>query len=119
MSYFFLSLAIALNATANVLLKLGAQRLGALREPDLLGRLAADYYLQIGLVCFALNVIFYAAALMRLELSIAYPVMTASCVLIVVAVGVLFLRETLSPSQMVGLLFLVAGLVLMARKPAA
>lgn len=117
MGYVYLILAMTLNAAANVLLKMGAVRIGAVGEPALLSRLATNYYLIGGLVLFAANVFFYAAALARLDLSLAYPVMMAGGVLIVVTVSILFLRETLSASQMVGLLFLVVGLVLVTRQP--
>lgn len=117
MGYVYLTLAMTLNAAANVLLKMGAVRIGDLGEPALLSRLATNYYLIGGLVLFAANVVFYAAALSRLNLSLAYPVMMAGGVLIVVTVSILFLREALSASQMVGLLFLVVGLVLVTRQP--
>ena len=117
MGYVYLTLAMTLNAAANVLLKMGAVRIGALGEPALLSRLATNYYLLGGLALFAANVVFYAAALSRLNLSLAYPVMMAGGVLIVVTVSILFLREALSAPQMVGLLFLVVGLVLVTRQP--
>lgn len=117
MGYLFLILAMTLNAAANILLKMGAVRLGALGEPGLFGRLVTNYYLIGGLALFAANVGFYAAALARLNLSLAYPVMMAGGVMIVVTVSILFLRETLSATQMVGMLFLVVGLVLVTRQP--
>ena len=54
----FLALALLLNATANVLLKIGAARLGGLDEPNLAGRLITNYHLLAGLSLFALNVVF-------------------------------------------------------------
>jgi multidrug transporter EmrE-like cation transporter len=117
MGYLFLILAMALNAAANVLLKIGVARIGALDEPGLASRLSTNYYLLAGLVLFAVNVVFYAAALSRLQLSVAYPVMMAGGVLIVVTVSILFLRESLSVSQMIGMLLVVIGLVLLTRQP--
>lgn len=117
MGYLWLVVAMTLNAAANVLLKLGAARLGTLAEPGLVGRVLGNYYLLGGLALFAANVAFYAAALSRLNLSLAYPVMMAGGVLIVVTVSVLFLREALSAPQMLGLLFLVIGLALVTRQP--
>jgi hypothetical protein len=68
MRYLFLALALVLNATANVLLKIGAARLGSLDEPNLAGRLITNYHLLAGLSLFALNVVFYILALARLNL---------------------------------------------------
>ena len=119
MGYLFLVLAMTLNAAANVLLKIGAMQIGALSEPGLVGRFVTNYYLLAGLALFALNVAFYAAALTRLQLSLAYPVMMAGGILIIVTISILFLRETLSALQMLGLLFVIVGLVLITRQPLA
>ena len=119
MGYLFLALALVLNATANVLLKIGAARLGGLEEPGLPGRLIANPHLLAGLSLFALNVIFYLLALTRLSLSIAYPIMTAGGVVIIVAASVLLLQEALSMRQGLGLLLLILGIVLVAERSAA
>lgn len=117
--YVFLALALALNATANVLLKVGAARLGGLEEPNLVGRLITNYHLLAGLSLFALNVVFYVLALARLNLSIAYPIMMAGGVVIIIAVSVLLLHETLTTRQAVGLFLLIAGIVLVAERSSA
>jgi multidrug transporter EmrE-like cation transporter len=119
MGYLFLALALVLNATANVLLKIGAARLGGLEEPNLVGRLVTNPHLLAGLSLFALNVVFYVLALARLNLSIAYPIMMAGGVVIVVAVSVLLLHEVLTARQGVGLFLLLVGIVLVAERSGA
>lgn len=114
MGYLFLALALTLNATANILLKIGAARLGGLDGADLIGRVLTNYQLLAGLALFALNVVFYVAALTRLNLSVAYPIMMAGGVIIVVSISVLFLREAVTARQMLGLLLLILGIVLVA-----
>ena len=118
MGYLFLSLALILNASANVLLKIGAARLGGI-EPGLLGRLVTNWQLLAGLALFALNVVFYIAALTRLNLSLAYPIMVAGGIVIVVSVSTLLLRETVTAPQMIGVLLLVLGIVLTTHRPPA
>ena len=81
MGYLFLALALVLNATANILLKIGAARLGGLDEPNLVGRFITNYHLLAGLSLFALNVVLYILALTRLNLSVAYPIMMAGGVM--------------------------------------
>ncbi|MEN8175367.1 MAG: SMR family transporter [Pseudomonadota bacterium] len=115
MGYLLLAIALTLNAAANILLKIGASHFGGLDEPGLIGRVLANYPLMGGLALFALNVVFYAAALVKLDLSIAYPVMTAGGIVIVVTVSALFLSETLSSAQLLGLGFMVVGIVLVTR----
>ena len=114
--YLFLSLALALNAGANILLKVGALRLEPLASPEFVPRLFTNYTLLTGLGLFALNVVFYAAALTRLNLSVAYPVMTAGAILIVVTASLLFLKESMTTSQWLGLGLIVCGIVLVTTR---
>lgn len=117
--YLFLAVALVLNATANILLKIGAAQLGGLDEPNLVRRLITNYYLPAGLSVFALNVVFYVLALTRLNLSVAYPIMMAGGVVIIVAASILLLHETLTIRQTLGLLLLIVGIVLVAERSTA
>jgi multidrug transporter EmrE-like cation transporter len=117
--YVFLIVALTLNAAANLLLKVGADRLASRDVPSLLEGLLGNYYLIGGLVLFALNVVFYVGALARLNLSFAYPAMMAGGVLIVVTVSVLWLREPLTFAHAAGILLLLAGLILITLRAGA
>jgi len=119
MAYLFLVLALTLNAAANILLKMGATRLGGLEEPGLLGRLVSNYHLSAGLLLFALNVVFYVAALTRLNLSVAYPIMVAGGIVIVVAASAFALQEDITPLQTLGLALLVLGIALVGHRSLA
>jgi small multidrug resistance pump len=119
MGYLLLTLALILNAVANLLLKIGAERLAPLDAPGFAGRMLTNFHLLAGIALFALNVVFYAAALTRLNLSVAYPVMTAGGILIVVSASFFFLKEPVTLVQFAGLLLLVAGILLVTRQPAA
>lgn len=116
MGFLFLIVALTLNAIANVLLKVGAMRLGDLAAPGLIGRLVSNYHLIAGLLLFALNVVFYIAALTRLNLSVAYPIMVAGGIVIVVSASVLTLRESISGMQALGLILLFAGMALIGHR---
>jgi multidrug transporter EmrE-like cation transporter len=119
MGYVFLTVALTLNATANLLMKMGADRIDALGAPGMLRGILTNQYLVGGIVLFGLNIVFYVAALTRMNLSIAYPVMMAGGVLIVVAVSVLYFRESLTLAQVAGILLLMVGLVLVTHRAAA
>jgi multidrug transporter EmrE-like cation transporter len=118
MGYVFLVVALTLNATANLLLKAGAERIGPPDEP-IVARLLTNYHLLSGLVLFALNVVFYVAALTRLNLSVAYPVMMAGALLIVVCVSIVSFGDSLSAAQGIGIACLLVGLVLVTHRAAA
>jgi multidrug transporter EmrE-like cation transporter len=77
MAYALLVVALVLNALANMLLKAGAAGLGGPSELHPVQRVLGNPYLLLGLLQFAVNVVFYLAALTRLNLSNAYPVMVA------------------------------------------
>jgi multidrug transporter EmrE-like cation transporter len=117
MEYLLLTAALTLNALANLLLKLGAMRLSDRGGgPGLLLRVATNPYLLLGVALFALNVVFYAAALTRLNLSVAYPVMVAGGIVLVVLASVVWLREPVSSIQFLGLALLVLGIVLVSHR---
>jgi multidrug transporter EmrE-like cation transporter len=119
MGYVLLTVALTLNAIANLLMKMGADRLGAVEGPGMLKGILTNYYLLGGVVLFGVNIVFYVAALTRMNLSIAYPVMMAGGVLIVVSVSVVYFRESLTLAQIFGILFLMAGLVLVTHRASA
>ncbi len=119
MGYIFLVIALTLNASANILLKLGSGRIGELKGlglVEMIPRLLTNYYLIIGLLFFALNVVFYTIALNRLNLSIAYPIMMAGGVLIITFFSAFVLGESLSASNWVGIGLIAGGLALVVPK---
>jgi multidrug transporter EmrE-like cation transporter len=116
MTYLFLAVALTLNAVASIMLKMGAERLAGLRGRELVAAVIADYPLLLGLALFALNFVFYTAALVRLDLSVANPIMTAGGMVIVVCSAVLFLRESVTAVQLTGVLLLVIGIALVAHR---
>lgn len=117
--YVFLIVALTLNATANLLLKVGADRLASRGSSSLLEGVLGNWQLLGGLVMFALNVVFYVSALARLNLSLAYPVMMGGGLLIVATLSVLYLREPLTLAHATGILLLLVGLVLVTQRDAA
>ena len=90
--------------------------LRGLDEPGLFRRLVSNYYLSAGLLIFALNVLFYIAALTRSNLSVAYPIMVAGGIVIVVSVSACALQEAITPLQTVGLALLVLGTALVGHR---
>jgi quaternary ammonium compound-resistance protein SugE len=100
------ALAGAASAGATFLIKLSHQAgAGAARY---LWLLAACAVYGIGFVC-------YAQALKRLDISVAYPVMTAMTIATLTAIGTLVLAEALTPAKLLGLGLLMSGVVLIAR----
>lgn len=119
-----LMMALVLNASANLLMKLGAQSVASgggllaggpagavrtlLRTPTLL----------IGLVLFGLNAGFYMYALQSksLKISVAYPVMVGGGFALIAIVARLHpaLSERLSWTQLTGVAMILGGILLVA-----
>ena len=115
MSYIILILAITFNAVANILMKVGM-----LKEKqgtslvDLLLNMLLNPALIVGIICFALGLAAYCFVLTKLNLSVAYPIMTSVGYVIVIIASWLFLKETITLIQIVGFTFIIAGVWMVA-----
>jgi multidrug transporter EmrE-like cation transporter len=119
-----LVVALLLNASANLMIKFGMRGLDAelagagLLDGGVLNliRLVFRHWiLLLGLLCFALNVVFYAYALQKLPISAAYPIMVTCGFAIIVIVAGLVLHERLTLWQWVGVAAILVGVFLVAR----
>jgi multidrug transporter EmrE-like cation transporter len=119
-----LVVALLLNATANLLIKFGMRAIDldlqgtSIMAGGVLGvvkLMLRHWILLLGLGCFAANVVFYAFALQKLPISVAYPVMVATGFAIIVVVAGAMLRERLSATQWVGVAAILLGVTLVAR----
>ena len=112
MGVVFLIIALSMNAVANILIKLGSKDLDQLKglaPLEIIPKLLSNYVLLIGLSCFAINVVFYSAALNKLNLSIAYPVMVGGGLLIITLFSALQLKEALTGLQIAGIVLIGLG----------
>ena len=119
-----LMLALTLNAMANVMMRVGSQRLDkggvslANGLQPLISAFASNWVLIVGLCCFALNVLFYIYALSapHMKISMAYPIMVGGGFIIIAIVGKFWLAETLSVGQWAGVVAIMLGVWLVARE---
>jgi len=116
-----LALALTLNAVANLMMKFGVKRFEGL-ELNLskgltpaISAITTNWVLLLGLLCFAVNVIFYTYALSGIKVSIAYPIMIGGGFAIIAVVAGKYLNETLSPPQWIGVALIIIGVMLVAR----
>ena len=112
-------LGVLLNATAQLLLKAGA---GALAHVDLrlsnamiiVGRVIFNVPILIGLACYALSVVVWILALARIDVSVAYPMLSVGYVITAVAAW-WFFGENLSGTRLAGIAIILVGVWLVAR----
>jgi len=116
-----LMVALVLNASANLLMKIGMKSLGegggVLKDGVVAGvkTVLTSATLMIGLICFGLNAACYMYALQSkaLKISIAYPIMVGGGFALIVVAARLHpsLAERLTWGQLVGVGMVLAGIM--------
>lgn len=122
LAWTFLIVALVLNASANILLKVGAMQSRELASDASLMTKALNFLniaTCMGIVLFAGNVLVYRKALTGLPISIAYPVMVSVGLLIIVVAArfIPLLGEKISLTQGAGMALIIAGVWLVSRTP--
>jgi multidrug transporter EmrE-like cation transporter len=110
---------VLLNAVAQLLLKAGAGSLAGvqLRAGNALliaGRLIGSAPILAGLACYVLSVVVWILALARVEVSVAYPMLSIGYVVNALAAWWLF-GENLSGARLAGIGVILLGVWLVAR----
>ena len=118
-TFFFLLTGVLLNAGAQLLLKAGVAPLGALSvEASTLlatgARVLTQWPILAGLACYVLSVGVWLVALSRVEVSLAYPMLSLGYVVNAVAAYWLF-GEALGPMRCAGIAIILVGVFVVAR----
>jgi drug/metabolite transporter (DMT)-like permease len=119
MGYLYISITVLLSSYGQVVLKWRLNQLGAIPEPlydkfiFLFWSLLDPYILTSFLAAFIASLT-WMAALSKFQLSFAYPFMSFSFIVVMVA-SYWFLAEPLTISRVAGCLLIVGGLVLISK----
>lgn len=110
---------VLLNAVAQLLLKAGTNQLGVIsftRDNILsLGwQIGTQPHIFGGLTCYAVSVVVWIMALSRVEVSIAYPMLSIGYVVNAIAAWWLF-GEAVSLTRMLGIGVIIVGVYIVAR----
>ena len=111
---------VGLNAAAQLLLKVSTRPLSHLADVSVPTLLTAVWILArslpfwVGMVCYGTSLCVWLAALSQAPVSTAYPMLSLGYI-IVAAVSVLWLGETLSPAKVLGIALICGGVVLVSR----
>lgn len=116
MKWLILVLGITANASASVLVKMAM--LPPRQFPSLSNPLAAltNWPFWIGLVLYGAAFLLYAAALARLPLNVAHPVLTAGAVATVAVLSMLVFREPFYWTTVVGIVMVILGVALITSR---
>ncbi|HUP08275.1 MAG TPA: SMR family transporter [Caldimonas sp.] len=110
---------VLLNAGAQLLLKKGVMPLGPLvvdassAVPTLL-RVLAQWPILAGLACYVVSVGVWIVGLSRVDVSIAYPMLSLGYVVNALAAWWLF-GEALGPMRFAGIALILAGVLVISR----
>jgi multidrug transporter EmrE-like cation transporter len=114
---------VGLNAAAQLLLKLATRPLAHFTDFGLqtlrysVVSLGTSLPFWAGMMCYGASVCVWLAALSKAPVSTAYPMLSLGYI-VVAAVSVLWLGETLSPAKVLGIAFICVGVVLVSRSSA-
>jgi multidrug transporter EmrE-like cation transporter len=118
-SFTLIMIGVLLNAAGQLLLKAGANSVGAFafsRENIVpIGwQLATEPHILGGLTCYVVSVVVWVMALSRVEVSIAYPMLSFGYVVNAIAAWYLF-GEAVTPTRLVGIGVIILGVYIVAR----
>jgi drug/metabolite transporter (DMT)-like permease len=115
----YILISVVSGAVGQILLKTGMNSVGALTLnlsglPSILWRMGTNPYVFIGLVVYVGGVVFWLAALSRVDLSYAYPFASLSYGVMLLASWRLF-DEDITGMRMLGTLVVMLGVFLISR----
>lgn len=110
---------VLLNASAQLLLKAGTNAVGHfefhLNNVIPVGlKLAFQPHIMGGMACYAVSLVVWIMGLSRVPVSIAYPMLSIGYVINAI-IAYYWLGEALSMQKMLGVGFIIVGVVLVAR----
>jgi multidrug transporter EmrE-like cation transporter len=118
-SFSLIIIGVMLNAAAQLLMKAGTNAVGYFEfsRDNILPigwKLATEWHIVTAMACYVISVVVWILALSRVQVSIAYPMISLGYVAGAVAAWWLF-GEALSPSKMVGIGVIILGVIILYR----
>lgn len=118
-SFGLVLLGVLLNAAAQLCLKAGTNAVGhfAFTGTNLLPvgwKLATQPFILTGLACYVVSVVVWIMALSRVQVSIAYPMLSIGYLVNAIAARALF-NEPVTSIRLGGILIIIVGVYIVAR----
>jgi multidrug transporter EmrE-like cation transporter len=110
---------VMLNVAAQLMIKAGTNSIGYFEfsRSNILPigvRLATEQHIIAAIACYALSVVIWTLALSRVQVSIAYPLLSMGYVVNVVAAW-WFFNESINPAKVAGISVIILGVVIISR----
>ncbi|MGH1465076.1 MAG: EamA family transporter [Cognatishimia sp.] len=116
-SFILVITSVTLSAFGQTAFKIGVGRVQFAPEASIVNKVLGfigSPFILLGLALYAVGTLFWLFALRNLDLSLAYPFVAFSFI-VVFLIGVFMLGEPLNTTRILGLLIITLGLVIMAR----
>ena len=97
------------------IVKYGALPAGFFDKLLFLGKLLFDPYIFSGFAAAFAASFFWMAAMTKFELSTAYPIIVGGLALLTTFFAVILLKEPVTASKIVGIIFVVFGIILLGK----
>ena len=119
LSFNLVLLGVLLNAAAQLLLKAGTNAIGhfTFSTENILPigmKIASEPHILGGLACYVISVVIWIMALSRVEVSIAYPMLSIGYLVNAIAAWYLF-GEAVTIMRMTGIGIIIVGVYIVAR----
>jgi len=111
--------AIFFNAMANVLIKVGMLNKVDLFDQGLFSamiKILTNPFAFVGITSFGIAFVLYSGVLSKLDLSIAYPIMTGSGFLLVLLASIFLFREQINIYRCIGIVCIIFGISMISLK---
>lgn len=111
--------AIFFNALANVLIKVGMLEKSDLFDHGLLSaffRIITNPFAFIGITSFGIAFVLYSGVLSKLDLSMAYPLMTGTGYLLVILASIFLFKEQINIYRLIGIISIIFGISMISLK---
>jgi multidrug transporter EmrE-like cation transporter len=118
MKWFILLIGIATNASASVLIKLAMippRKFPVLSDPT---TALKNWPFWVGLFLYGVAFLLYSAALARLPLNVAHPILTSGAIAAVAFASYFMFREPIYWTTFAGIAFIILGVALISVRAA-
>ncbi len=116
-NYLILFVSVLLAVIGQLLMKQGMNQFGSFPITQIVQKtipMLLNPWVFFGFVSFGVSSIFWLAVLSRLNLSIAYPMVSLAYVVVAIA-SVIFFKENVTLARWLGILVIVFGVFLISR----
>lgn len=118
MKWLILLLGVAANASASVLVKIAMtepRRFPSFTDP---AAALSNWPFWLGLALYGAAFLLYAAALARLPLNVAHPVLTSGAIAVVAMLSITLFNEPFHGTTALGIVLVMVGVVLITARVA-